>query len=32
MTHGGMHMEGDFGLAMTHESMYALEVRISDID
>ena len=32
MTQGSMHMERDFRLAMTHESMHALEVRISDID
>ena len=25
-------MEGDVRLAMTHESIHALEVRISDID
>ena len=32
MTYGSMHMERDFRLAMTHEGMHALEVRISDID
>ena len=32
MTHGSMHMERDIRLAMTHDSMHALEVRISDID
>ena len=28
MTHESMHMGGEFGLAMTHESMHAREVRI----
>ena len=32
MNHGCMHMERDFRLAMTHESMHALEVRMNDID
>ena len=32
MTHGSMHTERDFRLAMTHEGMHALEVKISDID
>ena len=32
MTHGNMHMERDFRLAMTHEGMHALEVKIPDID
>ena len=32
MTHGSIHMERDFRLAMTHEGMHALEVRITDID
>ena len=26
MTHGSMHMERDFRLAITHEGMHALEV------
>ena len=32
MTHGSMHTERDFRLAMTHEGMHALEVKISAID
>ena len=32
MTHGNMQMERDFRVAMTHEGMHALEVRITDID
>ena len=32
MTHGSMHMERDYCLAMTHEGVRALEVRITDID
>ena len=32
MTHGSMHMERDFHLAMTRECMHALELKISDID
>ena len=32
VTHGSMHMERDFCLAMIHESMHALKLRISDID
>ena len=32
MTHGSMHMERDFGLAITDEGMHALEVKIPDID
>ena len=32
MTHGSMHMGRDLRLAMTHEGMHALEVRITDID
>ena len=31
MSHGSMHMERDLRLGMTHESMHALEVTISDI-
>ena len=27
-----MHMEREFSLTMTHETMHALEVGISDID
>ena len=32
MTHGSMHMEREFRIAMTHESMHALEVRIHNFD
>ena len=32
MTHGSMHMERELHVAITPESMHALEVRISDID
>ena len=32
VTHGSMQMERYPRLAMTHEGMHALELRISDID
>ena len=32
MTHGVMHMEREFRLAMNHESMHALGVRIYNLD
>ena len=32
MTHGNVHMERKFRLALTHESMHALEVRIHNLD
>ena len=32
VTHGSMRMERDFHLPITHESMHALEMRISYID
>ena len=32
MTHGTMHMEREFDLAMTQVSMHALEVRIHNLD
>ena len=32
MTHQSMHMERDSHLAMTHERMHALEVKIKNLD